>query len=72
MARFAMTIINATHLFNIVATLFQMVATLFQHCYAVLHKKLSLQIILCDITLSFTDLHGIPTRNQVIKMITLK
>ena len=30
---------NATHQFNIVATLFRMVATLFQHCYAVLSKK---------------------------------
>ena len=33
-----MTIFNAEHHFNIVATLFRM-AAMFQHCYAVLRKK---------------------------------
>ena len=37
--RFATTIFNAKHHFNIVATLFRM-AAMFQHCYAVLRKKL--------------------------------
>ena len=50
--RFATTIFSTTHHSNIFATLFRMVATLFQHCYAVMRKKSSLRIVLCNITLT--------------------
>ena len=52
--RFATTIFNPTHHFNIIATLFRMVATLFQHCYSVLRKNSSLRIVPCNIASTLT------------------
>ena len=46
--RFPTTIFSATQRCNIVETLFRIVTILFQHCLAVLRKKSSLRIVLCN------------------------
>ena len=47
--------VRAIQRYNIVTTLFRIVTTSFQHCNAVLHKKSSLRIVPCNITLRLRE-----------------